>query len=83
MTTFGHGVILLLTVKNTHNKTFKSDSATRASFASLKIWHALRHALTWRYTSFVLFYSNGEIISFRGSFKKWNTSFVAHKFKNT
>ncbi len=32
------------------NKAFKSDSATRASFASLTVWHALRHALTRRYT---------------------------------
>ncbi|MCR9412915.1 hypothetical protein NB471_10125 [Vibrio alginolyticus] len=33
----------------TYNKAFKSDSATRASFASLTVWHALRHALTRRY----------------------------------
>ncbi len=30
------------------NKAFKSDSVTRASFASLKVWHALRYALTLR-----------------------------------
>ncbi|KID34804.1 hypothetical protein QT15_17060 [Pseudoalteromonas flavipulchra NCIMB 2033 = ATCC BAA-314] len=33
---------------NLPNKAFKSDSATRASFASLTVWHASRHALTRR-----------------------------------
>ncbi len=36
--------------KHAYNKAFKSDSATRASFASLTVWHASRHALTRRYT---------------------------------
>ncbi len=39
-----------------HNKAFKSDSATRASFASLTVWHASRHALTRRYRAYVKLY---------------------------
>ena len=38
--------------KHAYNKAFKSDSATRASFASLTVWHASRHALTRRYEEY-------------------------------